>query len=122
MAWLALAVPWKSYLLLLPGLILWGLGMPFCYSPTLKAMSNSVPTEKQGQTGGIGVTARLFGGVIGTAVSSALLVAIGSYEGVFFATAGVMAASLVFGALAIKRENGSKPPHKHRAHSVFVHS
>jgi len=123
MAWLAVAVPWNSYWVLLPGLVLWGLGMPFCYAPTLRAMSNAVPTEKQGQTSGIGVTSRLFGGAIGTAVSSALLVGVGSYRAVFFATAAAMAASLVFAALAIKREDGEKKsPHQRPDHSTFVHS
>jgi len=122
MVWLALAVPGNRYLLLLPGLILWGLGMPLCYSPTLRAMSNSVAADKQGQTGGIGVTSRLFGGVIGTAVGSSLLVATGSFQAVFAITAAAMATSLVFGAFAIKRDDGPRPPHRDRDHAAFVHS
>lgn len=120
MFWLALAVPQDSYWAVVPGLILWGLGMPFCYAPTLRAMSNSVPTEKQGQTGGIGVTSRLFGGVIGTAVGSALLVG-GSFPSVFLATAAVMLTALLF-ALAIKRDDPEKLKHASHGHHVFVHS
>jgi len=103
MLWLGLAVAWDSYLLLLPGLILWGLGMPFCYAPTLRTMANAVPQEKQGQTSGIGITARLLGGTLGLAVPSTLLVMTGSFAVVFVATACVMAAVVLFGWVAIGR-------------------
>jgi EmrB/QacA subfamily drug resistance transporter len=103
MLWLGIAVAWDSYVLLLPGLILWGLGMPFCYAPTLRTMANAVPQEKQGQTSGIGITARLLGGTLGMAVSSTLLVMTGYFAVVFIATACVMAAAVLFGWLAIER-------------------
>lgn len=122
MFWLAVTVAGHSYLILLPGLFLWGIGMPFCYAPTLRAMSNSVPKEKQGQTSGIGVTSRLFGGVIGTAINSSLLVGTGSFTSLFLATAIVMAASVVFGTFAIRRDDGAETGHRHDAHAAFVHS
>ncbi len=120
MFWLAIAVPWNSYVLMLPGLVLWGLGMPFCYAPTLRAMSNSVPTEKQGQTSGIGVTSRLVGGVMGTAISSSLLVGTGTFQSVFFTTAIVMLVSVIFAAFAIKPDDRTKP--SGHPHATFVHS
>ena len=106
MFWLGFAIAWDSYVPLLPGLIGWGLGMPLCYAPALRAMPNSVPLEKQGQATGIGVTLRLIGGVIGMAVGSSLLLTTGSFEVVFLVTAVVMLIAVVFGWFAIEREGG----------------
>jgi predicted MFS family arabinose efflux permease len=110
MFWLGFAAAWDSYVLLLPGLIGWGLGMPLCYAPALRAMANSVPLEKQGQASGIGVTSRLLGGAIGMAVGSSLLVTTGSFEVVFLATAGVMLVAVLFGFFAIERGGGAQIP------------
>ncbi|MCP4779921.1 MAG: MFS transporter [Hyphomicrobium sp.] len=110
MFWLGFTVAWDSYVLLLPGLIGWGLGMPLCYAPALRAMANSVPLEKQGQASGIGVTSRLLGGAIGMAVGSSLLVTTGSFEVVFLATAGVMLVAVLFGFFAIERRGGAQIP------------
>lgn len=104
MAWIVVAVVWDSYLLVLPGLLVWGLAMPFCYSPTLRAMANAVPPEKQGQTSGIGITSRLVGGTVSMALSSTLLVATGSYQLVFLIAAVVMAAAWLAGWRAIAEE------------------
>jgi hypothetical protein len=106
MFWLGFAVAWDSYVPLLHGLIGWGLGMPLCYAPALRAMPNSVHLEKQGQATGIGVTLRLIGGVIGMAVGSSLLLTTGSFEVVFLVTAVVMLMAVVFGWFAIEREGG----------------
>jgi MFS family permease len=109
MLWIGLAAGWDSYLLLLPGLLLWGGGMSFCYAPTLRAMANSVPADKQGQISGIGVTARLLGGTVGMAVCSTLRVMSGSFQVVFLATGGIMLAVLVFGWAAIERRSDPGP-------------
>jgi len=108
MFWLGIAVAWDSYLLLLPGLIVWGLGMPFCYAPTMRAMANAVPREKQGQIGGIVITARLLGGTFGMAVGSTLLTMTGTFTAVFLATAAFMLAVVVVGYTAI--ETGESDP------------
>ena len=104
MAWIVITIVWDSYVLLLPGLLVWGLAMPFCYSPTLRAMANAVPQEKQGQTSGIGITSRLVGGTVSMALSSTLLVATGSYQLVFLVTAVLMAAAWLGGWRAIEDE------------------
>ena len=101
MIWLGIAAAWDSYLLLLPGLALWGGAMPFCYAPTMRAMANAVSREKQGQSSGIGITARLLGGTVGIAVCSTLLVATGNFQAVFLATGGTMIATLIVAWLAI---------------------
>jgi len=108
--WLALAAAWDSYALLAPGLLIWGGGMSFCYAPALRAMANSVPQEKQGQTSGIGVTARLLGGTIGVAVCSTLFVMTGSFQVVLLATGGILFAALVFGWFAIERQDTTQAP------------
>ena len=109
MFWVAIATAADSYVSLLPGLIIWGLGMPFCYAPTLRAMANSVPAEKQGEVSGIGVTSRLLGGTLGVALSSTVLVASGGFQGVFYLAAWVMLGALVFGGLVFdKGEAGSE--------------
>ena len=110
MFWIGLAVAWDSYALLLPGLVLWGGGMPLCYAPTLRAMANAVPAEKQGQASGIGVTSRLLGGTIGMAVCSTLLVMTGYFEAVFLATALLMLVVLVLAWFAIERQDGNQAP------------
>jgi len=106
MLWLGLSVAWDNYVLLLPGLVLWGLGMPFCYAPTMRTMANAVPQEKQGQTSGVGITARLLGGTLGMAVSSTLLVMTGYFTVVFVVTALVMAAVVLFGWFTIEPQDG----------------
>ena len=120
--WLAFAVDRDSYVLLLPGLILWGLGMPGVYAPTLRAMANSVAKEKQGQVGGIGVTGRLLGGTIGMSLSSTLLLATGSFEIVFLASALVMLAALAFAAFAIAGEPAAHPTSAHPRFHFWSHS
>ncbi|MEM8563560.1 MAG: MFS transporter [Pseudomonadota bacterium] len=102
MFWIAATAHLNSYAWLLPGLIGWGLGMPFCYVPVLRLVSNSVPVEKQGEASGIAATSRLVGGTIGVSISSTLLVGSGSFTWVFLATAVVMLVTLIFGALAIE--------------------
>ena len=122
MFWMAPAAGWDSYVLLLPGLILWGVGMPFVYSPTLRAMANSVDKESQGQVGGIGVTSRLLGGTIGMSVCSTLLLMTGYFQVVFLATGVIMFVALLFAWFAIERHDGALPPsQRHRLH-IWSHS
>jgi EmrB/QacA subfamily drug resistance transporter len=103
MFWIAITSAGENYVSLLPGLIAWGLGMPFCYAPTLRAMANSVPSEKQGEISGIGVTSRLLGGTLGVALSSTVLTASDDFQDVFYLAACVMALALIFGWLAFDR-------------------
>lgn len=122
MFWIALAAGWTSYLLLVPGLLVWGLGMPFVYAPTLRAMANSVPKEKQGQVGGIGVTLRLLGGTVSMAFGSTLLVMSGSFQAVFLATAIVMLVALLFGWYAITIDEDVEPSPAHHQMRFWGHS
>lgn len=108
MFWIGLVATWDNYALLVPGLILWGGGMTFCYSPTLRAMANGVPVEKQGQISGIGVTSRLLGGTVGMAICSTLLTMAGLFQVVFLTTAVLMLLVLIFGWAVIERPDSSE--------------
>jgi EmrB/QacA subfamily drug resistance transporter len=101
MIWIGGASIWNSYPLLLPGLVLWGLALPFCYAAPLRAIMNAVPAAKQGQASGISTTTRLLGATIGMAACSTLFAMTGSYQAIFLGTAAFMAAVLVFGWLII---------------------
>jgi EmrB/QacA subfamily drug resistance transporter len=108
--WIGVVLAWDSYVLMLPGLIMWGLGMPFCYAPTMRAMANAVPQDKQGQIGGIVITARLLGGTFGMAIGSTLLATTGTFTVVFLATAGLMLAAVAVGYAAIETGEGETEP------------
>jgi len=64
---------------------------------------NAVPASKQGQAGGIAMTAQLLGGTIGMAVCGTLFVMTKEFRVVFLATAVLMLAVLLIGWLAIAR-------------------
>ena len=101
--WIGFAAPWDSYALLLPGLLVWGFSLTFCFIPGLRATMNAVPPAQHGQVGGITMTARLLGGTFGMAVCSTLLAMTGSFQVVFLATGALMLAALVVGWFAIER-------------------
>jgi len=122
MFWIGLTAGGDSYVLLLPGLILWGIGLPFCYAPATRAMANAVPTEKQGQIGGIAVTARLLGGTIGVAICSTLLIMTGDFQAVFLVTGAIMLAIFLFGWFAIEPGHGVLVPSAHHPTGAWSHS
>ena len=103
MLWTALAAGWDSYALLLPGLLVWGFSLTFCFIPGLRATMNAVPPEQHGQVSGITMTGRLLGGTLGMAVCSTLYAMTGSFQVVFLVTGGLMLAVLPVAWLFIER-------------------
>ena len=101
-AWIGVAAYWENYVLLVPAFIFFGASMPICYLPAMREVLGAAPPDKQGQASGVTMTARLLGGTMGIALSGGLLSATGSYQVAFLATAGVMAAIVIFGWFAIK--------------------
>jgi MFS family permease len=95
-AWIGLAMAWDSYALLLPGFVLWGIALPFCYTGPLRSIMDNVPPDMQGQASGISMTTRLLGSTIGIAICSTLYATTESYRAVFLATAAFMLAALVY--------------------------
>jgi len=85
--WLALALESTNYWLMIAPLVLWGMVTSMIFLPGLRGGANSVPIEKQGQVGGIMLTAQLAGGTIGMTVCGTLLAATGSYQLPLLATA-----------------------------------
>jgi predicted MFS family arabinose efflux permease len=100
---IGIAVPWKSYHLLVAPLVIWGATLPFLYAPTRRAAMNAVPEDKHGQASGISLTSQLLGGTIGMAVCGTLLATTGDFRPGFLATASLAGAVLVAGWLTIER-------------------
>jgi EmrB/QacA subfamily drug resistance transporter len=88
--WIAAAAPLSNYWIMIPALVLWGIGQPLLFVPTLRAVMNTVPVAKQGQAGGIVLTVQLLGGTIGMTVCGTLFAVTGSYWMIFLVT-GVIA-------------------------------
>lgn len=104
MLWIGVTSDWHSYLLMLPGLVLWGAAIPACYTPSITAIMNAVPIEEHGQASGVIVTVRLLGSNAGMAVSSMLYVTTDSFQVVFLSATLVMAVILLFGWFVIEHE------------------
>ena len=87
--WIGFAVVWDRYDLLLPAMLIYGVTQPLLFVPPMRAVMNAVPADKQGQAGGIVLSAQFLGGTIGMACLGALLVATGSYQVVFSGDRGL---------------------------------
>ena len=103
------------------GLVAWGLGMPFVYSPVMREMANAVPADQQGQVGGIGVTFRLMGGSVAAAVGSSILSSSDNFRWVFLSTAVLMLVALGAGVIALKRDGAGLGEHHHHWLRFFSH-
>jgi EmrB/QacA subfamily drug resistance transporter len=101
--WLSVAAGADDYLLLTPGLLLWGFGAIILFAPARSAVVNVSPPEKHGQVGGIVMSAQILGGTIGMAVCGTLYATVHSFAVVFLATAGFVLAVLALGWRAIER-------------------
>lgn len=108
--WLALAVTWNSYWLILPALVVWSLANCLVFVPALRGGVNCVPVEKQGQVGGIMISAQLLGGTVGMTLCGTLLTITGSYVWAFLAPALLSGACLILAWLTIKEENPAEGP------------
>lgn len=109
--WIGLAVDAKSYGLLLPALLLYGVSQAFLFPPSQHAIMISVPNEKQGEAGGIAMTSQLLGGTIGMSICSTVFTTTEDFRAVFLATGAIMAAVLVFGWFAIRPTNNRPSGH-----------
>ncbi|PHQ69990.1 MAG: MFS transporter, partial [Sneathiella sp.] len=102
--WIGVASEWQSYLLLLPGLLIWGSAIPLLFVPPMRAVMNEVPADKKGLAGGIVLCAQLLGGTMGVAISSTLFLTTRDYSVVFLATGALAAFALLLGFLKIEPE------------------
>ncbi len=107
MLWIGLVVFEKTYGSLILPLALWGATLPFLAVPPRRAAMASVPTEEQGQAGGIILTTQLFGGTIAMALCGTVLVMTASYEAVFILAAALAFAAFLVAWFTIERQPGA---------------
>jgi len=100
---IGIAMTQESYILIFPGLLAWGLTQAFLFVPPQHAVMTAVPPGKQGQAGGIAMSAQLIGGTVGMAVCSTLFTTTHDYRVVFLSAALFTGFVLVIGFLAIER-------------------
>lgn len=103
LAWLAAFVGSDSYLLLLPGLLVWGIALPFLFNPAYITILNAVGAEQRGEASGVTSTGRQLGGTLAVAVLGAVLVSTNSYAAVFAISAAVTLAVWIAAFLLIER-------------------
>jgi EmrB/QacA subfamily drug resistance transporter len=96
----------ESYPLLLPGLLVVGIGMGLCSSATTVALAH-VPQDRRGQGSGMVQTLRQLGGSIGVAAIGGLDAAFG-LQSAYLLSAGAMAVVCVATALGLPRD-GARP-------------
>jgi len=87
----AFAVLWKSFLLLVPALIVWGVCVSLWFVPSLRDVMNAVPPDKRGEAGGISMTAQLLGGTVGMTICSVLFSTTSAYWPIYALTAALVA-------------------------------
>lgn len=102
--WIGAAVSMSGYAGLFPGLLLWGLSMAFLFVPPQHAVMNAVPRHKQGQAGGIAMSAQLLGATIGMAVCSTVFSTTNEFRSVFLSAAAFVTVVLVVAWTSIGRD------------------
>ncbi|MCF8468939.1 MAG: MFS transporter [Sneathiella sp.] len=104
MIWFAVFLNFESYVLLIPALIAWGCALPFHFVSTRRAIVNSVPSGKLGQSGGLTMTAQLLGGTVSMAVCGTILAGTGRFDGLYWLSGALMALVAANGFLRLRRE------------------
>ncbi len=104
LALIAIVVPADSFVLVLPGFLLWGASLSFLFTPSQTAVMNAVSAQKRGEVAGIQATARQLGGTLAIAVLGSILVTTDSFGAVFTIAAGVTIAVVLVAFFTIQRE------------------
>jgi MFS family permease len=114
------ALPARSYLPLLPGLALVGIGSGLTFSPANTAALKRVPAADHGQAAGMLQTMLQLGAAIGLASMAALIAAVqpahletpsdevAGTAAAFLLAAAVLAPALAIGAIALPRNKGNE--------------
>ena len=97
-------VPFRSYTLMFPGLLIWGLSQAFLFVAPQRAVMSAVPPARKGQAGGIAMSAQLLGGTVGMAVSSTVYTMTNDYQAVFISNAIFTALVLAVAWMSIDRD------------------
>ncbi|MEM7226638.1 MAG: MFS transporter [Pseudomonadota bacterium] len=98
LAWVALAVALRNYLVMLPALVLWGAVMTLIMAPPRRIIMAIAGRDQRGEASGISLATQLLGATTGVAVASALLNATSTYWIIFAVTAAL---TLVVSALGL---------------------
>lgn len=85
-------------------MIAWGCLLPFHFVSTRRAIVNSVPGDKLGQSSGLTMTSQLLGGTVGMATCSALYASTGHFSILYLVTAGVMGLVAIVGFIKMQEE------------------
>jgi EmrB/QacA subfamily drug resistance transporter len=101
--WLTVAVSYDHYGWLVPALIAWGASNCALFVAPRRVVMNAIPQDKQGQAGGVLMTAQLLGGTIAIAVCGTIFAMSGDYRMVFLAPAVLTAAVLAISWFALDR-------------------
>ncbi len=110
MLWISYFVGWKGFGLLVPGLVIWGLALPFHFVPVRRAIMGTVSADKHGQAGGINLAAQLLGGTVGMTVCGTLLATTGDFRIVYLVSAGLALVVLFIGLFALDRHSNRISP------------
>ena len=103
MIWFAVFLNFDNYLLLIPALIAWGCALPFHFVSTRRAIVNSVPHDKLGQSGGLTMTMQLLGGTVSMAVCGTILAGTGRFDGLYWLSGLLMAFVALTGFMRLRR-------------------
>ncbi|TMV07941.1 MFS transporter [Ruegeria sediminis] len=100
---MALGMSTGFTLLVFGGLLLWGVAVSYLFVPPQRAVMMSVPSEMQGQAGGLVLSSQLLGGTVGMAICSTVYATTGSFAAVFWITAALSLLVLLYGLRALER-------------------
>jgi EmrB/QacA subfamily drug resistance transporter len=79
----------EGYVLLLPGLLLWGASIPFFYNPGYTTILSAVAPGQRGEASGVTSTGRQLGGALAVAVLGAVQTSAGGFAAVFAVAAAI---------------------------------
>ncbi|MES0879744.1 MFS transporter [Roseibium sp. SCP14] len=105
---IGVAIHFESYWGLAPALLVWGVAVPFTMLPATRSIANSLPLEKQGEFGGLVMTARLLGGTLGVTLGSVLLAMETGSTWLFWVMAAIIATCCAYGAVVLEKETEAR--------------
>jgi len=100
----------QGYLLLLPGLLLWGASIPFFYNPGYTTILSAVAAGQRGEASGVTSTGRQLGGALAVAVLGAVQASAGGFAAVFAVSAAITVAVWITAYLLIDRRTVFEGP------------
>jgi EmrB/QacA subfamily drug resistance transporter len=101
--WLAVFSSQDRYVLLLPGLLLFGASISFFFNPGYTTILSAVAAGQRGEASGVTSTCRQLGGALAVAVLGAVQASTGGFGAVFAVAAGITVAVWFIGYLLIDR-------------------